>query len=600
MTNYYTIDSKDFDRRITALERHPAYAHLSEIGQKPVDENLLSSWGTSACDLIEAIRYSTCKDFYQRADEVLEVVRDLISRLEKVSAYFYGVGNPLHQDMDVWLGEAYWHLLGYACDLELADHYFRRSGKSAEIVTDNQRSQGAVVVALAIAERYLDGVGVDKNLQKAKRLFADASDLIKANKDDQSWESGRLHIRQSDACDPKDESILASAASVSDKLWRCGYLAAASDCFRLREHLSNQYLEDDDEQEPSESVDEDDEPDASDESDVNAIGIEELSDAERKKLLEEELATLDGMVGLKAVKAQVNKLVAYESIQQERRKQGILNADAPSRHLVLTGNPGTGKTTVARLLAKIFRLMGVLKKDVFKETDRSGLVGAYLGQTAIKTAEVIKSARGGMLFIDEAYSLTTKCEDEYGQEAVNTLIKAMEDFRSEMIIVVAGYTVEMERFLESNPGLRSRFNTTLTFEDYSPGERLDILQRIGEKQSYVFDDEARKVAVDFFVASLSSKQTAGNGRFVRNFSECCIDQQSKRLYPMMQEGKRLSRTTLSTITAMDAYNAAKFLGVDVSLPVETNVVAHDTPESRDGLSPLDPVFIRHTTVGVLI
>ena len=187
-----------------------------------------------------------------------------------------------------------------------------------------------------------------------------------------------------------------------------------------------------------------------------------------KKTVEEALEELNSLTGLDNVKKEVNSLVNLMMVQNLRKDRGMKIADV-SKHLVFSGNPGTGKTTVARMLAGIYNSLGVLSKGQLIETDRSGLVVGYIGQTATRTMEVIDSALGGVLFIDEAYTLTSnKGEGDFGQEAVDTLLKAMEDHRDDLVVIVAGYTDLMEEFLSSNPGLRSRFNKFMKFEDYNP------------------------------------------------------------------------------------------------------------------------------------
>ncbi len=202
-----------------------------------------------------------------------------------------------------------------------------------------------------------------------------------------------------------------------------------------------------------------------------------------------------------------------------------------SLHLVFSGNPGTGKTTVARLLARIYKALGVVSKGQLVEVDRAGLVEGYVGQTAQKTNEVIDSAMGGVLFIDEAYTLTNKKESgDFGQEAVDTLLKRMEDDRKDFIVIVAGYTEPMEEFLQSNPGLRSRFNKFIDFDDYSDTELDEIFESMCRTQDFRLTEEADSYVKEYFKKLVENKEEHfANAREVRNFFERCIERQANRL-----------------------------------------------------------------------
>ena len=209
--------------------------------------------------------------------------------------------------------------------------------------------------------------------------------------------------------------------------------------------------------------------------------------------LDECVNELMELIGLEPVKNEVRSLINLLRVQKMRQEKGLKNPDT-SRHMVFLGNPGTGKTTVARIVAKIYHALGFLEKGHLVECDRSGLVKGYVGQTAIQVRDVVEEARGGVLFIDEAYSLTVGCgENDYGQEAVSTLLKAMEDYRSELVVIVAGYPDLMDEFLSSNPGLRSRFNRFLKFNDYSAAEQFDILEFMCKKQDYYIAEQDKGI-----------------------------------------------------------------------------------------------------------
>ncbi len=217
--------------------------------------------------------------------------------------------------------------------------------------------------------------------------------------------------------------------------------------------------------------------------------------------------------------------------------------------MVFSGNPGTGKTSVARLIAKIYKQMGILSKGQFVETDRAGLVAEYLGQTAPKVQAVVKKAIGGILFIDEAYTLSgNERGDQYGQEAIDTLLKLMEDHRNDLIVIVAGYTEPMERFIESNPGLQSRFNKYLHFEDYSPNDLTSIFTRLAKQHDYEVTSTAQsKVTSVFQQAYQNRTRTFGNARLSRNLFEKAISNHAMRIgnLPDVGEGD------LITISAED-------------------------------------------------
>lgn len=247
------------------------------------------------------------------------------------------------------------------------------------------------------------------------------------------------------------------------------------------------------------------------------------------KSLEELLAELDNLVGLEQVKKDIHTLINFVKINKIRAERGLKQADV-SCHLVFSGNPGTGKTTVARLLAKLYQKIGVLSQGHLVEVDRSGLIAGYLGQTAIKTAEVIEEAMGGILFIDEAYSLAADDQDSYGKECISTILKAMEDHRDDFIVIVAGYDNLMHQFIDSNPGLRSRFNKYFHFPDYTGEEMEKIFLLQCRSNGYEICAEAQELLrVHFDKMYAQRDDNFGNGRDVRNVFENIINVQANRL-----------------------------------------------------------------------
>lgn len=237
---------------------------------------------------------------------------------------------------------------------------------------------------------------------------------------------------------------------------------------------------------------------------------------------------LSGYIGLGAVKKEVENLINMAQIEQKRKENGLPCTDM-SLHMVFSGNPGTGKTTIARMMARIYHSLGILSKGHLVEVDRSGLVAGYVGQTATKTGKVIEKALGGVLFIDEAYALNGKSENDFGQEAIDTLLKAMEDHRDNLVVIVAGYDGLMEQFVHSNPGLESRFNRYLHFDDYTVEEMLQIFEMQCRKGCYQLTEEAR-TAVRLLIAERNTDNVSfGNARGVRNLFEQVLTVQCNRL-----------------------------------------------------------------------
>ena len=251
-----------------------------------------------------------------------------------------------------------------------------------------------------------------------------------------------------------------------------------------------------------------------------------------KEKIEDLLAELDGYVGMDAIKEEVRSLINMVQVYKLRRENDLPTTDM-SLHMVFSGNPGTGKTTVARIMARIYHSLDILSKGQLVEVDRSGLVAGYVGQTALKTQKVIEKAMGGVLFIDEAYALNGKSENDFGQEAIDTILKAMEDHRDDLVVIVAGYTELMDRFIQSNPGLESRFNRFLMFEDYTPEQMVAIFKMQCKKGCYVLAEGTEELVRDF-ISEESADDSFGNARGVRNLFEHILVAQNNRLAKMEQ------------------------------------------------------------------
>ena len=302
------------------------------------------------------------------------------------------------------------------------------------------------------------------------------------------------------------------------------------------------------------------EKDTQEHQDLKATVSEESRKEEKEELPEPEKiedlkAELDSYIGLEAVKQEVRNLINMVTVHQMREKNGLPNTDL-SLHMVFSGNPGTGKTTIARIMARIYHSLGILSKGQLVEVDRSGLVAGYVGQTAIKTSKVIEKAMGGVLFIDEAYALNGGSENDFGQEAIDTILKAMEDHRDDLVVIVAGYDDLMEDFIHSNPGLESRFNRFLHFEDYTPDEMMGIFAMQCKKGCYTLEEDAEERVRAFIQEANDGGISFGNARGVRNLFEKILVQQANRLAAM----ESVSREDLMELTAADveaARNAEK-------------------------------------------
>lgn len=282
---------------------------------------------------------------------------------------------------------------------------------------------------------------------------------------------------------------------------------------------------------------------------VKALYNQQTIEDEDTRTLDELIFELNQLVGLEKVKAKVNDLIAFQKVQMLREGIG-LKSQKGTLHMAFMGNPGTGKTTVARIVGRIYKQLGLLSKGHFIEASRTDLIAGYQGQTALKVKSVIEKAKGGVLFIDEAYSITENDHsDSYGRECLTELTKALEDYRNDLVVIVAGYTEPMQHFFESNPGLKSRFNTFLEFDDYSVDELMKMLIYLCDKSDYQMEEEALCATRLFIQEQEQHKgKNFANGRLVRNIFEWLITNHARRVFAIDIPNQEI----LSTISISDS------------------------------------------------
>lgn len=279
------------------------------------------------------------------------------------------------------------------------------------------------------------------------------------------------------------------------------------------------------------------------------------SSKEDTRTLTELQNELNNLTGLSKVKQQISDLIAYQKVQKLREVQG-LNKVNRTLHLAFLGNPGTGKTTVARIVGRIYKQIGLLSKGHFIEVSRTDLIAGYQGQTSLKVKKVVDQAKGGVLFIDEAYSITeNEHSDSYGRECLTELTKALENYREDLVVIVAGYNDQMNVFFKSNPGLKSRFNNFIQFDDYNTDELENILIKMCKKDDYIIKNETEHIIRQYLGEQISSKdENFSNGRLVRNLYDNLIMNQAKRIVKIESP----SLETLMEISSDDFIKSIKF------------------------------------------
>ena len=413
-------------------------------------------------------------------------------------------------------------------------------------VDDHAKEHGMKITNVGVAQR-----AITKILSPYKvETVGDISECLPSL----TWTDGDVEICVSGLKCSKHitvESYYAKMGSLIDQIDYSDCIQARTEAVKKAERLEREPAV---EEEAEETIVREDAKDQKTEEEktqeVNEAVAKAKSD-EPELSYEELMAELNSLVGLDQVKKDVQSIINSLRLNKLREKRGLQQVPV-SRHLVFAGNPGTGKTTVARLLAKIYKELGILSKGQLIETDRAGLVGEYIGWTAPKVKKVVESALGGVLFIDEAYSLNGGDGKDFGREAIDTLLKLMEDHRDNLIVIVAGYTDLMGKFLSTNPGLKSRFNKYIEFPDYKPEELLSIFEGMCEKAQFILSDEAKDyLGQSFKELYARRKPDFANGRTVRNYFEKALTNLGDRLAECTEE---ISDEDLMTIVAEDVWS----------------------------------------------
>jgi len=413
-------------------------------------------------------------------------------------------------------------------------------------VDDHAKEHGMKITNVGLAQR-----AVTKVLSPYKsEAVGDISECLPSL----TWTDGDVEICISGLKCSKHitvESYYAKMGSLIDQIDYADCIQARTEAVKKAEQLEKETAVEEEEEEAP--VREEKHPEQTEEEKTEAVNeaVAKAKSDEPELSYEELMAELNSLVGLDQVKKDVQSIINSLRLNKLREKRGLQQVPV-SRHLVFAGNPGTGKTTVARLLAKIYKELGILSKGQLIETDRAGLVGEYIGWTAPKVKKVVESALGGVLFIDEAYSLNGGDGKDFGREAIDTLLKLMEDHRDNLIVIVAGYTNLMGKFLSTNPGLKSRFNKYIEFPDYKPEELLSIFEGMCEKAQFVLSDEAKDYLRQSFAELYARrKPDFANGRTVRNYFEKALTNLGDRLAESTEE---ITDEDLMTIVAEDVWS----------------------------------------------